>query len=81
MTKRRVDWPPHIREMVLGDLLLSHEAAKAAEDAFKIRVYMAVEQGVTTQQVADRLGISQSGASVYRRQGEALYLARRQAQE
>ncbi|MFI0233130.1 hypothetical protein [Streptomyces sp. NPDC017086] len=62
-----------MREAIGADLRLAQETARAAETAFKIRVYLAVEQGLTTQQVADDLGISQAAASKYRIQGEALH--------
>jgi predicted transcriptional regulator len=75
--RKRVEWPPHIRALLAEDLRLAHQAAQAAEAAFKIRVYIAVEQGATTQQIADALGIGQSTASKYRIQGEALYQERR----
>lgn len=74
--RKRVDWPPHMREMLGEDLRLSYEAAQAAETAFKIRIYIAVEQGVTTQEIADALGISQTSVSKYRIQGEAAFTAR-----
>lgn len=73
---KRVDWPPHVRALLGQDLHLSHEAAQAAEIAFKIRVYVAVEQGLTTAEVAQELGISQSSVSKYRIQGEAAYRER-----
>jgi hypothetical protein len=76
----RVDWPPHVREAIGHELRLARETAYAADVAFKIRVYLAVEQGLTTQQVADELGISQAAASKYRIQGEALHRGRQAAE-
>ncbi|MBX9392247.1 hypothetical protein K4749_01200 [Streptomyces sp. TRM72054] len=78
--RKRMEWPPHVRQMLGEELRLAHEAARAAEAAFKIRMYVAVEQGVTTQQIADKLGISQATASKYRIQGEALYQERAAAE-
>lgn len=77
--RKRVEVPPHIRALLGEELRLSYEAATAAETAFKIRVYVAVEQGVTTQEIADELGVSQSVVSKYRIQGEAFYRKRREA--
>ncbi|MFF7096384.1 helix-turn-helix domain-containing protein [Streptomyces rubradiris] len=74
--RRRVDWPPHVRKMIGEELRLTYEAAHAAEDAFKVRVYIAVEQGVTTREIATEVGISQQTVSRYRADGEALYRAR-----
>ncbi|MEV6833515.1 hypothetical protein AB0N17_03120 [Streptomyces sp. NPDC051133] len=80
MTRRGVDWPPHVRKMIGDDLRLSHEAARAAEDAFKIRVYIAVEQGVTTREIATEIGVSQQTVSRYRIEGESLYQHRQAAE-
>lgn len=77
MTNQKSDGPsPHVRGLLGEELRMAHEAARAADIAFKIRVYVAVEQGLTTRQVAEELGISQGGASKYRIQGEAAYRAR-----
>jgi len=74
--RKRVEPTPAVREALGEELRRSHEAARAAEEAFKIRVYLGVLQGVTTQEIADRLGISQSSASKYRMQGERLHQER-----
>ncbi|MGW0088258.1 hypothetical protein ACWDWS_04485 [Streptomyces sp. NPDC003328] len=50
-----------------------------SKEQFKVRVYLAVEQGVTTRDIASRLGISQAAVSKYRIQGEAAF-RERQAQ-
>lgn len=74
--RKRVEWPAHVRAMLGEELRLAQDAARAAEEAFKIRVYVAVEQGLTTAEIAEDLGISQTSASKYRVQGEALYQQR-----
>jgi DNA-binding NarL/FixJ family response regulator len=79
--RRRFDLEPEVRAMLGEELRLSHEAARAAKAALKIRVYIAVKQGLTTQQIADALGVSQSSVSTYRMQGEALYRERQAAGE
>lgn len=71
--RKRGAMPPQVRELLVQQLRQSHETARAAETAFKIRIYLAVEQGATTQEIADTLGISQTSASKYRMQGEALH--------
>ncbi|MGW4560092.1 hypothetical protein ACWEOV_41755 [Streptomyces sp. NPDC004365] len=78
MTKR-VDWPPHVRAMLAEELRQSLREAQAAKEQFKVRVFLAVEQGVTTRDIASRLGISQAAVSKYRIQGEAA-IRERQAQ-
>lgn len=77
MNRKRVDWPAHVHEMLGEDLRLAHEAAQAAEAAFKIRIHIAAAQGLTTRQIADHLGISQATVSRYRIEGEAAYRERR----
>lgn len=79
--RKRVDWPPHVRVLLGEDLRLSYEAARTAETAFKIRVYIAVEQGLTTSEVAEDLDLSQQTVSRYRMQGEAAYRERLAASE
>ncbi|MGW2550675.1 hypothetical protein [Streptomyces sp. NPDC001635] len=79
MTKR-VDWPPRVRAMLAEELRQSFREAQAAKEQFKVRVYLAVEQGVTTRDIASRLGISQAAVSKYRIQGEAAF-HERQAQK
>jgi DNA-directed RNA polymerase specialized sigma24 family protein len=78
--KKRMEWPPHLLEAVLEDVRLSHEAVREADTRFKIRVYLAVEQGLTTREVGDALGIPQATLSRYRREGEAAYRDRRAAE-
>ncbi|MFF6966269.1 hypothetical protein ACFY9G_23240 [Streptomyces anthocyanicus] len=75
--RKRPDLAPHVKEVLGEELRLSREAVQIAETAFKIRIFVAVEQGMTTQEVADALGLSQAAASKYRIQGEALYSERR----
>lgn len=79
--RKRFVWPPHVREMLFEELRSAHEAALAAETAAKIRIYVAVEQGVTTQQIADKIGMSQATVSRYRIDGEAAFAARQAAAE
>ncbi|MEU5908887.1 MULTISPECIES: helix-turn-helix domain-containing protein [Actinomycetes] len=71
--KRSVEWPPHVRDALLIDVRLTHEAAQEAEARLKMRIYLAVEQGLTTRQIAEQLGsVSQQTISRWRLEGEAL---------
>lgn len=74
--RRKFDWPPEVREALLDDVQLWHAAALEAETRLKIRIYLAVEQGLTTREIAVRLGISQQMVSRYRIEGEAAQQAR-----
>jgi transposase len=62
--------PDHVRSAVLDDLLLVHREAIDAEEREKIRIALAVDQGLTTKEIADRLSVSQSVVSKWRQQGE-----------
>lgn len=73
--KRKFDWPQSVRDALLDEVWLEHAAALEAKKRLKIRIYVAVEQGLTTQEVASKLGISQASASKYRIEGEAAYKA------
>jgi DNA-directed RNA polymerase specialized sigma24 family protein len=77
--KKKVTLPDHVREAVLSDVELSHEVAVQADENDKIRIYLAVEQGITTQEIGHRLGAAQTTVSRWRRQGEEAYRRREQA--
>lgn len=76
--KRRVDLPDHVREAVLGDVGLSLRQAEDAEERMKVRIYLAIEQGLTTRELAEGLRISQSSVSNYAREGKEAYDRREQ---
>jgi transposase-like protein len=62
--------PDHVRSAVLDDLLLVHREAIDAEERERIRIHLATEQGLTTAEIAAKLGVSQSVVSKWRKQGE-----------
>ena len=68
--KKRVELPDHVREAVLDDIALSQQEAAAAEERLRIRVHLAVQQGLTTYEIAERLGIAQQSVSRWSKQGE-----------
>lgn len=74
--RKRVDWPEHVRQMLFEEVRQSVEEAQSARARFKRRVYLAVEQGVTTRGIADKIGVSQQAVSRYRIEGEAAYRER-----
>lgn len=68
--KKRITLSDEVREAVLEDVALSHEQAIDADKREKIRIFLATEQGLTTYEIAERLGVSQSVVSKWSRQGE-----------
>ncbi|MGW2513626.1 helix-turn-helix domain-containing protein [Streptomyces scopuliridis] len=68
--KKKVDLPDHVREAVLDDVALSHQEAIDAEERDKIRIFLATEQGLSTYEIATKLGVSQQVVSKWSRQGE-----------
>jgi transposase-like protein len=68
--RKRVDFPPHVRSAIAADLRLAQTIRVQAEATFKIRIHLATEQGLTTQEIADELGVSQAVVSKWRIQGE-----------
>jgi DNA-directed RNA polymerase specialized sigma24 family protein len=75
--KKRVDLPDHVRAAVLTDIGLTYRRALEADEDSKIRLFLATEQGLDTYEIAQELGISQTSASKYARQGKEI-LARRE---
>lgn len=74
--KKRITLPDQVRDAVLGDVALSCDIWNRAEEDFKVRVYYAVEQGVSQGEIAERLGASQPVVSKYARQGREILAAR-----
>jgi transposase-like protein len=68
-----------VRDALLAEAKLTHQLAEQAADTEKVRIYLAVEQGVTTYELAQELGMSQSVVSNWRRQGEEAYKRRESA--
>ncbi|GHD70255.1 hypothetical protein GCM10010317_077180 [Streptomyces mirabilis] len=77
--RKKFDWPQPARDALLEGVRLEHAAAREAKTRLKIRIYIAVKQGLTTQAIATKLDISQSLVSQHRIEGEAAYKARRAA--
>jgi hypothetical protein len=74
--RKKVTLPDHVRDAVLTDIALTYQNALDADEAAKIRLFLATEQGLDTYEIAEKLGISQTSASKYARQGKEA-LARR----
>lgn len=68
--RKRMDWPPRVRSLLLDNVRRSHEDALAADTALKVRIYITVQQGLTTREIAEHTGLSQTTISKYRIAGE-----------
>lgn len=75
--KKKVDLTKDVKDAVRDRILLSQDAsenaqrfADAADENFKIDIYLAVEQGMTTYEIGELLGKSQSVVSKWRIAGE-----------
>ncbi|MFF4020022.1 hypothetical protein [Streptomyces sp. NPDC001843] len=70
--------PDEVRDAVLDDVALSFQNALDADELSKIRIYLSTVQGLDTYEIAEKLGISQTSASKYARQGKEAYERRQQ---
>lgn len=77
--KKKVDLPDHVREAVLADVELSYRQSIEFDENAKVRIFLATEQGLDTYELAEKLGISQTTASKYARQGKEAHERREQA--
>lgn len=77
--KKRITLSESVREALINDVALTHQAAIEADERDKIRIYLAVEQGLTTGELAEGMGVSQSAVSNWRRQGEEAFKRREEA--
>lgn len=77
--KKRIALPEHVRAALLEELEITHEAAVTADEQDKIRIYLATEQGLTTYEIGDQLGVSAQTVSNWRKRGEELRERREQA--
>lgn len=74
--KKRIELPEEVREALLDEVSLTYEVAQQATETSKIRMYLAIQQGLTTREIADQLNarsvkpVSQSTISNWSREGE-----------
>jgi transcriptional regulator len=77
--KRKIDLPDHVRAAVLADVHLDYDSAADALERSKIRIHLAIEQGLTTYEIAEDLGVSQAVVSKWSRQGKEAFENRESA--
>lgn len=79
--KKKVTLPDHVRAAVRAEVGLSYQNAREADETSKIRIYLAIEQGLDQDELAEELGdVSQQTISRWARQGKDI-LARREREK
>jgi DNA-directed RNA polymerase specialized sigma24 family protein len=73
MPPRKHVLPELVRKAALEGTRAAKQESDAAEDRFKMDVYLKTEMGLTQNEIAIALGISQPLVSSYRTQGRAVY--------
>jgi DNA-directed RNA polymerase specialized sigma24 family protein len=77
--RKRIELPDRVRKAVLSEVKLSYLRALEADEESKIRMFLAVEQGLTTYDISERLEVPQQTVSRWCRQGREAW-ERREAQ-
>lgn len=77
--KKKVELPDHVRKAALADVKLSYRLSIEADESAKIRIYLGTEQGLSTYEIAEDLGVSQPVVSKWSRQGREAYERREEA--
>ncbi|MFK4187242.1 hypothetical protein ACI2L4_25005 [Streptomyces sparsogenes] len=75
--KKRVALPDSVRDAVLADVELTYRESIDTDTRSKIRIFLATEQGLSTYDIAHKLGVSQGVVSKWSRLGKEA-LARRE---
>lgn len=68
--RKKIDLPDHVRAALLADVALTHQQALDADERDKIRIHLALEQGITTRELEEHLGIPQPTISRWGRLGK-----------
>lgn len=77
--RKKITLSDDAREALLSDVELMHEIATQAEENDKIKIYLASEQGLTTYELGERLGVSAQTASTWAKQGREAWRRREEA--
>lgn len=68
--RKKVTLPDHVRAAALAEVKLAHQRYLEADPDFKIRIYLATEQGIRQDEIAEQLNTTQQNVSKWSRQGE-----------
>lgn len=69
MPPKKVTLPDHVKDALLDELALMDDAVARVIEDRNVRLYLAVQQGLTTYEAAERLGKSQATISNWSREG------------
>lgn len=78
--KKKVVLPDSVRAAVLADVKLTYLLAVDSDEAAKIRIYLATQQGFTHDDIAAELGVTRQGVGKWVKQGREA-LARREERQ
>jgi hypothetical protein len=84
--KKKVDLPDHVRAAALAEAELSYRDTLGAEERFKVQLYLKVQQGLTTYELAEYfqsrgLQVSQPTIARWANYGEEAYKRRESARD
>lgn len=68
--RKKIDLPDSVRAALLADVELTYRHSLDADESSKVRIYLALEQGITTYELEDQLRVSQQTISRWGRQGK-----------
>jgi hypothetical protein len=68
--RKKIDLPDSVRAALLADVELTYRHSLDADESSKIRIHLAIEQGITTYELEDQLRVSQQTISRWGRQGK-----------
>jgi hypothetical protein len=84
--KKKVDLPDHVRAAALAEAELSYRDTLSSEERFKVQLYLKVQQGLTTYELAEHfqgrgLQVSQPTIARWVNYGEEVYNRRESARD
>lgn len=73
MPPKKVTLPDHVKAAVLDEIAMDYQAIQSATDRMRRRVFLGLEQGLTQDEIADRLNalpgvsVTRQGVSLWKR--------------